>query len=89
MRLNPEIKIHKLGKVYMVVDNRSDNSDVATIYTFNPVAGWLWENITGKEFTVDSIVHSLCEVYDVDADTARADVIRIIEKWSDLGLILD
>ncbi|WP_303029709.1 PqqD family protein [uncultured Duncaniella sp.] len=87
MRLNPDIKIHKLGKVYMIVDSCADNSDIATVYTMNPTAGWLWENIAGNEFSVESLVSLMCDTYDVDTDTATADIMKIIEKWRDLGLI--
>ncbi len=29
----------------------------------------------------------MCDTYDVDTDTATADIMKIIEKWRDLGLI--
>lgn len=47
----------------------------------------LWENIAGNEFSVESLVSLMCDTYDVDTDTATADIMKIIEKWRDLGLI--
>lgn len=87
MRLNSTLRIHKLGKVYMIVDNCADNSNLATVYTLNSTAGWLWMQVADRDFTVDSLADMLCDAYEVDRDTALADVAAIVEKWIELGLV--
>lgn len=74
----------------MMVTGSRDNSDVATVHTLNPTAGWLWEHAAGPGgFTEESLAGALCGAYEVDYDRALADVRALIAKWLELGLIID
>jgi len=58
------------------------------LLSINDTAAWLW-NKAGEmgEFTVESLADALCEVYDVDLETARADVNDILTQWKELGIM--
>ena len=62
--------------------------DFGKLLSINDTAAWIW-NQTGEQgdFTVDSIAAALCEEYDVDPATARADVDRILTQWKELGVV--
>jgi len=58
------------------------------LLSINETAAWIW-NKAGEqgEFTTESLADALCEEYDVDADTAHADVDRLLNQWKELGII--
>ena len=57
------------------------------LLTLNDTAAFLWEEAGKGEFTVESLAKALTDNYEVDADTATADVKRIVEKWFELEVI--
>ena len=62
--------------------------DFGKLLSINDTAAWIW-NEAGRQgdFTVDSIAEALCEVYEVDLETARVDVDRILTQWKELGIL--
>ena len=62
--------------------------DFGKLLSINDTAAWIW-NQAGEQgdFTVYSIAAALCEEYDVDLATARADVDRILTQWKELGVV--
>ncbi len=88
MRLNPDYKIHRLGKHYMIVDNCADNANMANVYTLNETAGQLWLAVEGREFSIESLAEIICGIYDVDRSIAEADARRLVGKWSEFGFLL-
>ena len=62
--------------------------DFGKLLSINETAAWLW-NEAGRqaEFTVDSLAEALCGEYEVDFETARADVDRLLTQWKELGIL--
>ena len=89
MRLNPELKLRKVGRHSMVVDVCSDNMNLTNVYVLNDTAAWLWEAVAGMDFTEDTLVDLLCCNYDVAQEQAREDVRHLIEKLSNANIVLD
>ncbi len=88
MRINPDYKLHRLGRHYMIVDRCADNTNLAHVYSLNASAGKLWIEVADKDFTADDLTDILCRDYDVDKDRAAADVSALLRKWDDAGFIL-
>jgi hypothetical protein len=61
--------------------------DLSTVYTLNSSAAWLWEQLKGKEFTIDTIVDLLCENYDVDIEQAKSDAEILLQDFQKQGLL--
>lgn len=61
--------------------------NMSSIISLNDTAGYLWESVAGKDFTVDDLVKKLLEKYDVDDATAIKDSKAIVAKWLKLGII--
>ena len=58
------------------------------LLSINDTAAWIWEEAGRQgDFSVDSIATALCEEYEVDTETARADVERILTQWKELGVL--
>ena len=62
--------------------------DFGKLLSINETAAWLW-NEAGRqvEFTVDSLAEALCGEYEVDIETARVDVDRLLTQWKELGIL--
>lgn len=62
--------------------------DFGKLLVLNETAAWLWKEAQKMgEFTPQSLAERLCEVYDVPADVARADVNDIIGRWQAINVI--
>lgn len=62
--------------------------DFGKLVSLNGTAAWIWEK-AGElgDFTAEQIAAALCEAYEVDADTARADVDKLLSQWLELGIV--
>lgn len=71
----------------MIVDPSQDMVDLSTVYTLNSSAAWLWEELKGKEFTMNTIVELLCENYDVSKEQAQSDAEILLQDFEKQGLV--
>ena len=55
--------------------------------SLNSSAAYLWESVTGKEFTVEDLTNLLTEKYDVSADKAAEDAAKVAEIWIREGVV--
>ena len=55
--------------------------------SLNSSAAYLWESLTGKEFTVEDLTNLLTEKYDVSADKAAEDAAKVAEIWIREGVV--
>lgn len=54
--------------------------------TLNMTGVYLWE-LLEQDQTEDTLVQSLCQRYEVDADTARKDIAVFLEKLRSVGAL--
>ena len=52
----------------------------------NESAAYLWQQVEGKSFTIDDLTRLLCEAYEVDEETAKADSQTVFQQWLDAGI---
>jgi hypothetical protein len=60
--------------------------DGLSVNLMNKTAAHIWEMCNGEN-GADEIVASLCERFDVSAEEARADVIDVIRKMEEIGIV--
>jgi len=58
------------------------------IIALNSTAAYLWDNIQGKDFSVEDLRDLLLAQYDVDSEKALSDSIAIAEQWKEAGLVI-
>lgn len=73
----------KLDKDIMIIMT-ADNQE--KVLDLNKTAACLWEKSDGSQ-TVGSLVEHLCRTYDVDAQTALADVTDFIDSMQKQNLL--
>ena len=54
--------------------------------SLNETAAWLWEQVSGKEFTPESLAALLLDRYDVAEDVALADARKVAQAWVEAGI---
>ena len=64
----------------VLVPIRSGAADLDFIYTSNDTGTTIWECLDG-ETTVDQIVETICQEYDVPAEEATQDVMDFLSLW--------
>ena len=56
------------------------------LISLNATAAYLWEELSGKEFTVEEMARLLVERYDIDMDLALKDSAHLYQAWKDAGV---
>lgn len=64
-----------------------ENIDFSKIISMNESSAFLWQNITGKDFTADDMARLLCDEYEVDMTTALADAKTVAQQWIEAGIV--
>lgn len=52
------------------------------------MAAGIWKQIGKEEVEVERLADWLCEEYEVDRETARKDVERLVLEWQKYGLLV-
>lgn len=71
----------------IIVAEGNVNIDFTNILSLNESAAYLWQRIGDEHFDIDTLTQWLMEEYEVDIDTARQDVIAMVDKWLELNII--
>ena len=87
MKLRSDLILRTIGSDHLIVDPSQDMVDLSTVYTLNSSAAWLWEELKGKEFTMNTIVELLCENYDVSKEQAQSDAEILLQDFQKQGLV--
>ena len=78
---SPSIVTRKTGNEYVLVPIANNIADMDSVYTLNDTGAFLWEQIDGKR-NVKNLIDALISEYDVDNETATADVLSFIKEMS-------
>lgn len=65
-----------------------DLADIRKIFSVNPIAGFVWENIDGSR-SFESIVERIVIEYDVDRETVGRDLDDLLAAMKTWGLITE
>ena len=71
----------------IIVAEGIENIDFSKIISMNETAAYLWQAVGDGSFDNDALVRLLLEEYDVDAETARADVAAMAQQWLQAGIV--
>ena len=77
MRINEKMKIRNVAGENMVIMPSDDAADMTKVVALNESSLLLYNQLKGREFSLDDAVQLLLDNYDVDEATARKDA----EAW--------
>ena len=77
MRINEKMKIRNVAGENIVIIPSDDAADMTKVVALNESSLLLYNQLKGREFSLDDAVQLLLDNYDVDEATARKDA----EAW--------
>lgn len=57
------------------------------LISLNSTAAYLWESLSGKEFTIEDMAGLLVEKYGIDMELALKDSENLCKAWQDAGVM--
>lgn len=87
MRIKEGFELREVCGEHIVVAHGEKNIDFSRVINLNESAALMWQAAIGKEFTVDDMLSTLMNNYDVDEHIAKDDAQRIMNEWKEMGLI--
>ena len=87
MRIKDGFELREICGENVILSHGMENIDFSKIISLNETAAFLWKEAMGKDFDEQSLSNALLDAYDVDAETARKDVERILSTWREIGLL--
>lgn len=77
MKIKKEYKVREMAGEHVVIVQGRYGTDMTKLISFNASSLYLWNELQGREFDVDTVVSLLTARYNVDEPTARRDA----EAW--------
>lgn len=87
MKIKDGFTLRQLCGEYVVVGEGLSQVNFNKILSMNESAGYLWNNVQGKEFTLEDLVTLLTDRYDVTAEQAMEDVKKMVAVWQEHGVL--
>ena len=79
MRIKDNFKVRKIAGENLIVNQGATHSDLTKIISLNETAVYLWNELSGKDFTIDDAANLLVEKFGIDKEIALKDA----GKWID------
>ena len=79
MKINSNYKLRSIAGETIVVNQGTTGTDMTRIISLNASAKLLYEQLLGKEFTLEDAAKVLVDTYGISIEQALEDA----EKWAD------
>ena len=87
MKTKKGYRLRPLGKEYILVAEGLEVGDANQMISMNATAAFLWEAVEGKDFDAETLVQLLVDEYGIDIETAKKDVMLLLEIWKKADII--
>ena len=87
MRIIEGFVLRPLVGEYIVIGEGIAQINFNKMISLNSTAAFLWENVEGKDFTVEDLTKLLTDNYEVEEERAVADAAAIAAKWIEAGIV--
>ena len=88
MKTKRGFRLRELGGDYILIGESAELINFNNLITFNEAAAYLWQNVEGKEFDVETLTQLLRDEYEVSEDVARQDAQATINDWKEVGIVV-
>ena len=85
---SPSIVTRKTGNEYVLVPVANNIADMNSVYTLNETGAFIWELIDGER-NVEDLIEAMISEYNIERETAMADVLSFIDNMSKYLIISD
>ena len=83
---NENFVFRRIGDEMILVPIKNNVGDMGSIYNFNELAAFVWENLDGKDRLQD-IKNWIVEEFEVSAQEAEEDLCEFINDLKEIGAI--
>ena len=80
MKINEKYKLRRIAGENIVIIQGGGTADMTRIITLNDTGAWLWNELSGMDFSVAQIAGKIVAEYDTDLSSATEHA----EKWTDI-----
>lgn len=87
MKIIDGFVLRPLGEEFIVIGEGISQINFNKMISLNSTAAFLWENVEGKDFTVEDLTKLLTDNYEVEEERAVADAAAIAAKWIEAGIV--
>ena len=87
MRTKNGYRLRPLGKEYILVAEGLEVENANQMISMNATAAFLWEAVEGKDFDTETLSQFLVDEYGIDSETAKKDVMPLLQTWEKAGII--
>lgn len=89
MRIKDGFTLRTICGEHVVIGEGLAQVNFNKMLSLNGSAAYLWEQVQGKDFTVEDLVTLLTDKYEVSADQARQDALKLVQVWQEQGVAQD
>lgn len=86
MKISKEFVLREIAGEYVIVPIGRTTLDFNGIITVNDIGKFLWENMQ-DDFDEETLLAKVLDEYDVDEDTAMADIREFVDKLKENNII--
>lgn len=83
---NPDVIYRRIVEESILVPVYQEVADMDCIYTLNPVAAFIWEQLEAQT-SLAELQAAIVARYDVDPEAAEADVLAFIQELESAGAV--
>ncbi len=81
MRIKEGFTLRTICGEHVVIGEGLAQVNFNKMLSLNGSAAYLWEQVQGKDFTVEDLVTLLTDKYEVSEDRAQQDATKLLQVW--------
>lgn len=89
MKINPNLKLRIVAGEAIVLLHGKGMSDFTNVLALNSSSKYLWDTLSGKDFTEADVAAALLDHYDVEREQAEKDAAAWVAKLKELSVLAD
>ena len=87
MRIKEGFTLRTICGEHVVIGEGLAQVNFNRMLSLNGSAAYLWEQVQGKDFTVEDLVTLLTDKYEVSEERAQQDAAKLLQVWQEQGVV--
>ena len=87
MKIKDGVVLRKMCGENIVAGEGLQHINFNKLLSLNESAAYLWQELAGKEFTLEEMAELLIARYGIDKQLAITDSERLINTWAEIGVL--
>ena len=87
MKIKDGFELKDICGENIIISHGKENINFTKIITLNESAALIWNEVIGKDFSIEDMVQAIINEYEIDEATARKDCENIASEWKKVGFI--